>query len=118
MARNFAKPLAAAAIVALLASPVFADELAPVTKTGDQSFEVHDPADTPPVNYRSEEDSRYDTAKQHDAEMYAEQYEQKRIEDQLEQKKLLNMNTLSAPGGPINSDLGANDAGFPAKAPY
>ncbi len=121
MTRNIATSLAAAAVMALLVSPALADpaEQAPVTNTGDQTYEIHDPADTPPVNYRSGEDARYDNKTQHDAEMYAEQYEQQRLERQIREKKMLdNMNTLSAPGGPINHDLGANDAGFPARAPY
>lgn len=130
--RGILKPLAGAAFLAtMLAAPAFAADPAPtagtaapetVTETttpGDQSFEIQDPADTPPVNYRSEQDERYDTPSQRDAEMYAEQYEKQKLEERQKEKKLLdNMNTLSAPGGPINSDLGANDAGFPPKAPY
>lgn len=120
MTRNIATSLAAAAFMALLVSPALADPVEDTpTIVGDQTYEIHDPADTPPVNYRSDEDARYDNPTQHDAEMYAEQYEQQRQERQIKEKKLLdNMNTLSAPGGPINHDLGANDAGFPARAPY
>lgn len=121
MKRDIATSLAAAAIVVLLASPALAEPAADASapNTGDQTYEIHDPADTPPVNYRSDQDTRYDNPTQHDAEMYAEQYEQQRRERQIKEQKLLdNMNTFSAPGGPINHDLGANDAGFPARAPY
>lgn len=118
--RGILKPLMGAAVLAtMLAGPAFAAEPAPAPAPADQTFEIHDPADTPPVNFRSGEDARYNTKRQHDAEMYAEEYEKKRQQEQLKQKKLLdNMNTLSAPGGPINPDLGARDAGFPPRAPY
>lgn len=128
--------LAAAALAAVLAGPVLVGPVlaadpeaapaaapeataAPATKADDQSFEIRDPADTPPVNRRSDVDERYDNERQHDAEMYAEEYERQRAEKEQKDKKMLdNMNTLSAPGGPINRDLGAKDAGFPPRAPY
>lgn len=118
-------PWASAAAVALmlvgtLSGPAFAADPDPVDSVpSGQSYEIHDPADTPPVNYRSEQDERYNTPAQHDAEMYAEEYERMRDEKRLKEKSLLdNMNTLTSPGGPMNSNLQSNDAGFSPKAPY
>jgi hypothetical protein len=108
----------AAALAMMLSGPVAAGEPT-VTKNGDQSFEIHDSADSPPVNYRSREDSRYDTARQHDAEMYAEQYEKKRIDQQLRDRRLMDkMNTFKGVADPVNGAFGARDAGFPSRAPY
>ncbi|MGX1197557.1 hypothetical protein [Parvibaculum sp. MBR-TMA-1.3b-4.2] len=56
---------------------------------GDTVYKVTDEPDTPPVNYRSEQDPQYDTKKQHDAEMYAEQYEKERRKKQQEDKEQL-----------------------------
>ena len=84
-----------------------------------QHYEITDEPDSPPVNYRSDEDERYDTPAQRDAEMYAEDYERKRKEKEMEDKRMLeNMNTLTSPSGTLGGDLGARDAGFPPRAPY
>tara|TARA_R110000868_G_scaffold100968_10_gene277974 strand:+ start:401 stop:814 length:414 start_codon:yes stop_codon:yes gene_type:complete len=115
-------PLACAAALAFaLSGSALADEAAattPVAPSG-QSFEIHDGADSPPVNYRSEQDERYDTPEQHDAEMFAEQYEKEKAEKAAKDRALIDgMNSLTTPGGAIGGSFGANDAGFPARAPY
>lgn len=56
---------------------------------GDTVYKVTDEPDTPPVNYRSEQDPQYDTKQQHDAEMYAEQYEKERRKKQQNDKEQL-----------------------------
>ena len=82
-------------------------------------YEITDEPNTPPVNFRSEEDERYNTPAQHDAEMYAEEYERKRKEKQMEEQRMLqDMNTLTSPDGTLGGNLGARDAGFPPRAPY
>lgn len=66
---------------------------------GSRVYELRDQEESPPVNYRSNEDARYDTQSQHDAEMYAEQYEKKRTEQRIRDKKLLDdLNRFSDPG--------------------
>lgn len=115
-------PLACAAALAFaLSGPVAADEATdttPPAPTG-HSFEIQDPADTPPVNYRSEQDERYDTPEQRDAEMFAEQFEKEQAEKKAKDRALLDgMNSLTTPGGHVGGDFGANDAGFPSRAPY
>ena len=93
-------------------------EAAPQVPMGHH-YEITDEPNTPPVNYRSEEDERYNTPEQHDAEMYAEEYEKKREEKQMEEQRMLeDMNTLTAPDGTLGGNLGARDAGFPPRAPY
>lgn len=109
-------------LMGALSGPVLAaegdSEAGPQIPT-DQHYEITDEADSPPVNYRSDEDERYDTPAQHDAEMYAEEYERKRKEKEMEDKRMLeNMNTLTSPSGTLGGDLGARDAGFPPRAPY
>ncbi|MGB3810213.1 MAG: hypothetical protein WA943_08945 [Parvibaculum sp.] len=123
MMRGILKPLAGVAVVAIMltgqALAAEPETTAAPAGAPDQSYEIHDPADTPPVNFRSGEDARYNTKRQHDAEMYAEEYEKKRAEKAFKERQLLdNMNKLSSPGGPINGDFGARDAGFPPRAPY
>tara|TARA_R110000824_G_scaffold118960_15_gene272359 strand:+ start:52854 stop:53288 length:435 start_codon:yes stop_codon:yes gene_type:complete len=111
---------AVAALLWAFAGPAFAEEAttAPEIPAG-HSYEIHDDADSPPVNYRSDQDEKYDTPEQHDAEMFAEEYERQREEKALKDKKMLDeMNTLTSPGGTLNGDLGAKDAGFPPRAPY
>jgi hypothetical protein len=96
-----------------------ADDAVPAPAPQGDHFEIHDNADTPPVNYRSNEDARYDTQKQHDAEMYAEQYEQQRTDDELKQQKLIDgMNRLSPNGDRTLSGAGVTAAGFPSNRPY
>lgn len=116
--------LCAVALVLSLSTPVSAEDAettdAPVTTSGGQSFSIEDEADSPPVSFRSEIDERYDTTEQHDAEMFAEEYEKQRDEKRAKDKALLdNMNTVSSPNNnSLNGDLGANDVGFPPRAPY
>lgn len=109
-------------LMSALSSPLQAadagDEAAPQAPVS-QHYEITDEADTPPVNYRSEQDERYDTPAQRDAEMYAEEFERKRREEQMEERhKLDNLNTLTSPSGTLGGNLGARDAGFPPRAPY
>ncbi|MDO8420731.1 MAG: hypothetical protein Q7S99_01090 [Parvibaculum sp.] len=116
-------PLACAAALAFaLSGPVSAEDADTTTVApSGQTFEIHDGEDSPPVNYRSEQDERYDTPEQRDAEMFAEQFEKERAEKAAKDRALLDgMNTLTTPGGSIGGggSFGANDAGFPARAPY
>jgi len=80
--------LSICAITALLwALPAYADSEPQSADTvdGGRVFELRDTnEDSPPVNFRSNEDERYNTAKQHDAEMFAQQYERERLLKQQE----------------------------------
>jgi len=84
---------AAAALAALIAFgplamlPAAAEE-APAGN-GDIRYELSDPVDSPPVNYRSDYDSDYDTPDLHDAEMYAEEYERRQREEKLRNREQL-----------------------------
>jgi len=60
-------------------------EAAPQVPAGHH-YEITDEPNTPPVNFRSEEDERYNTPAQHDAEMYAEEYERQRKEKQMKEQ--------------------------------
>lgn len=109
---------AAGFAVVLLSSAAFADDPAATSTTtqpnGDQTYELKDAPDSPPVNHRSDQDPRYATPDQHDAEMYAEQYEQKRREEAARQQQLLNSGNKIAPGG----QRGSVDDGFPSRSPF
>lgn len=135
MTYRVTRPLTAVGAAALLAAmldsaslaaektgapaPEAAAEDAAPQKSGDQSYEIKDAPDSPPVNYRSNEDARYDTPEQRDAEMYAEQYEKKRQEELVRQKKMLDdVNKLQPGGGGLNSQLGGTDDGFPSRSTY
>lgn len=52
-------------------------------------YELSDPVDSPPVNYRSDYDDAYDTQDLHEAEMYAEEYERRQREEQLRRQEQL-----------------------------
>ena len=112
--------MGAAALAAEPSAPAPAPDTSPTqetttTTTGNQSYELKDDAESPPVNYRSGEDARYDTPGQRDAEMYAEQYEKQRREKQVKDRKLLDsLDTLKPGTGKYN---GA-DEGFPSRSPY
>jgi hypothetical protein len=56
---------------------------------GDVYYELSDPLDSPPVNYRSTYDDAYDTPELHDAEMYAEEYERQRKEEAIRNREQL-----------------------------
>jgi len=90
----------AAAFTLTLSGPALAEDGAKAA----QSFKVEDAADSPPVNYRSNEDERYDTPEQHDAEMYAEQYEKQQEEKALKDKALMDGMGRASPNGAINND--------------
>lgn len=113
---------AATLLAALLGSASWADE--PATDAAPQqadghSFEVDDAPDSPPLNFRSSEDERYDTPEQRDAEMGAELYEKERQERQLREQKLLdNLNKMPAGGGRLNDNVGKSDEGFPSRPAY
>jgi hypothetical protein len=119
---------AAALLAAMLGAPAWAGDDKSTTPPADetaapppanQTYELKDNADSPPVNYRSNEDERYNNPQQRDAEMYAEQYEQKRKEEQERQKRLLdNVNKLRPGGGRVNGSFGGTDDGFPSRSPY
>ena len=109
----------AVAFALAMGGTAMADEAAPAAPQPGDHFEIHDNADTAPVNYRSNEDKRYDTEKQHDAEMYAEQYEQQRQDDQLQQQKMLDrMNRLSPSSNNAITGAGVTADGFPSNRPY
>lgn len=102
----------ATAIALALSGPVLAEEAAepaPAPATS-KHFEIHDEADSPPVNYRSNEDERYDTPEQRDAEMFAEQYEKEQAEKALKDKELLDSMGRVSPSGDIKQQpsLGPN----------
>ncbi len=123
MAIGAAALLAAAMGTAAMAADAGGSSQAPENaapqQSGDQSYEIHDAPDSPPVNYRSNEDKRYATPQQHDAEMYAEQYEQKRREEALRQKKLLdNMNRIQPRGGRLDGTSGGRDETYPSRSPF
>ena len=80
-----------------------AEEALPVEQGGDVTYEVSDPADSPPVNYRSDYDADYDTPALHDAEMYAEEYEKQREEERIRNKEQLDrINDFSS--GAVTTD--------------
>lgn len=84
----------------LFAAPLAAEEAA---AEGDTIYEVSDPVDSPPVNYRSDYDKEYDTPELHDAEMYAEEYERQQREEKIRNSKQLDrINDFSA--GAITTD--------------
>lgn len=118
-----ATAIGAAALFAALLGPASwaaepATDAAP-QKVGGQSFEVDDAPDSPPLNYRSNEDERYDTPGQRNAEMSAEQYEKERQERQLREQKLLDSLPRSpAGGGRLNDNVGRSDEGFPSRPAY
>ncbi|MEQ8326872.1 hypothetical protein [Parvibaculum sp.] len=79
-----------------------AEEMAPATD-GDIRYELSDPEDSPPVNYRSDYDEEYDTPELHDAEMYAEEYEKQREEERIRNKEQLDrINDFSS--GAVTTD--------------
>ncbi|MDE1172087.1 MAG: hypothetical protein PW790_00140 [Parvibaculaceae bacterium] len=79
------------------------------------TYEVHDPLESPPVNKRSESDPRFNTKDQHDAEMYAEQYESQQQQKKLQQKQWLDqMDNL---GGRASHGIGTNMIGKPITGP-
>ena len=80
-----------------------ADEAVPAEQGGDVTYELSDPVDSPPVNYRSDFDEDYDTPELHDAEMYAEEYEKQREEEQIRNKEQLDrINDFSS--GAVTTD--------------
>ncbi|MFZ2468813.1 MAG: hypothetical protein WAW54_10520 [Parvibaculum sedimenti] len=101
----------------LAASSAFAQDTAPsesAGQAGHKVYELKDEADSPPVNNRSDQDPRYDTKAQHDAEMYADQYKMRRQEEEARRQKLLNSGNKIAPGG----QRGSVDDGFPPRSSY
>ncbi|MGB5093821.1 MAG: hypothetical protein WBN97_11005 [Parvibaculum sp.] len=72
-------------------------------------YELTEPTETSPVNYRSNADEGYDNPEQHDAEMYAEQFEAKRREDLIHERQQLDR--LDDFAG------GRQPLGYPALAP-
>ena len=108
--KGFALAAAAAAMVLALAlaAPSQAQEKEKAAN-GDTIYKVTDEPGSPPVNYRSEQDPQYDTKKQHDAEMYAEQYEKERRRKQQEEKEQL-QRILNFSGGGTDPN-GVNPTG-------
>ncbi|MGV8995569.1 MAG: hypothetical protein ACOH12_01320 [Parvibaculaceae bacterium] len=92
----------AAAFVLTLSGAAMAEDGAKAA----ESYKVEDAPDSPPVNYRSNEDERYNTPEQHDAEMYAEQYEKQKEEKALKDKALLDSMNRASPNDTLNSAPG------------
>lgn len=99
--------------VLLLGAPAFAQG---ETQTGEAEAQQADSSrvyelqdsneDSPPLNFRSHEDDRYNTASQHDAEMYAEQYERERqLKEQQDMQRLKDLDGFAA-GSPYKPGLG------------
>src|SRR5690606_12843424 len=75
----------------------------PPPADGGVHYELSDPEDSPPVNYRSDYDEEYDTEELHDAEMYAEEYEKQREEERIRNKEQLDrINDFSS--GAVTTD--------------
>ena len=89
---------------ALLAAPfaLHAEEAPPVP-AGDVQYELSDPVDSPPVNYRSGYDDEFATPEMHDAEMYAEEFERRRQQERIQAKEQLDrINNFSS--GAVTTD--------------
>ncbi|MEQ8268403.1 MAG: hypothetical protein RH982_14500 [Parvibaculum sp.] len=107
LARTCAWTVGAAFALALAAAPLQAEEAdaeeVPPAVAGDTHYELSDPVDSPPVNYRSDYDEDYDTPALHDAEMYAEEYERQQQEEKIRNRDQLDrINDFSA--GAITTD--------------
>ncbi|MDX5366468.1 MAG: hypothetical protein LPK88_08405 [Alphaproteobacteria bacterium] len=71
--------------------------------SGEIQYELSDPVGSPPVNYRSGYDEEFDTPEQHDAEMYAEEYERRKQEEQIKAREQLDrINNFSS--GAVTTD--------------
>jgi hypothetical protein len=93
---------AALFIVPCLAHAEEAEVAAPMP-AGEIQYELADPVDSPPVNYRSGYDQEFDTPEQHDAEMYAEEYERRKQEEQIKAREQLDrINNFSS--GAVTTD--------------
>lgn len=102
---RIAGSLALAAILATAPFAAQADEAADgaADAGGDIQYELSDPVDSPPVNYRSGYDEEYDTPELHDAEMYAEEYERRKQEEQIRAREQLDrINNFSS--GAVTTD--------------
>jgi len=87
--KNLFLGIALASALPLLAiSAALAEEPVPAP-AGGIHYETADPVDSPPVNYRSSADEEFDTPQNHDAEMYAEEYERRQREEKLRNKDQL-----------------------------
>ena len=78
----------ASALPLLAVSAAQAEEPAPAP-SGDIRYETADPVDSPPVNYRSGVEEEFDTPENHDAEMYAEEYERRQREEKIRNREQL-----------------------------
>lgn len=76
------------ALTAFASPAALAEEAPPPAEDGIQ-YELSDPVDSPPVNYRSDYDAEYDTQGLHEAEMYAEEYERRKREDERRKREQL-----------------------------
>jgi hypothetical protein len=87
--KNLFLGIALASALPLLAiSSALAEDPAPAP-AGDIRYETSDPVDSPPVNYRSDVDEDFDTPENHDAEMYAEEYERQQREEKIRNRERL-----------------------------
>ncbi|MFN4353497.1 hypothetical protein [Parvibaculum sp.] len=69
----------------------------------DVQYELSDPVGSPPVNYRSGYDPEYDTPELHNAEMYAEEYERRKQEEQIKAREQIDrINNFSS--GAVTTD--------------
>lgn len=93
------------------AQDVPAGSPAEVESPAPGTYEIHDPAESVPVNKRSESDPRFATQQQHDAEMYAEEYEKQHQQKEIERRQWLDkMNNLS---GHTAQGIGNYSTGMP-----
>ncbi|MEQ8281398.1 MAG: hypothetical protein RIC04_05340 [Parvibaculum sp.] len=78
-----------AALLVMLAPLQVAAEEPATVDDGAVHYETSDPVDSPPVNFRSDYDDAYDTQDNHDAEMYAEEYERRQREEKIRNREQL-----------------------------
>jgi len=76
---------------------------------GSRVYELQDTnEDSPPLNFRSNEDERYNNAAQHDAEMFAHQYErEQQLKQQQDMQRLKDLDGFAA-GAPYKPGLGSS----------
>lgn len=76
-------------------------------------YELTDEADSAPVNYRSNVDEAYDTEEQHNAEMFAEQFEARRREELIQQRQQLERLDDFAGGRPVGYSTSVRNGFIP-----
>jgi len=77
------------AVLPAAAEEMSGQEVNEMAPAGDIRYETADPVDSPPVNYRSDADEEFDTPENHDAEIYAEEYERQQREEKMRNRDQL-----------------------------